>query len=122
MKTAKPHPKKKSTWQLRLYVANRTPRSLLAMANLERLCERYLKEGYRIRVIDIQKCPSAASRNNILATPTLVRVAPKPRKTVIGCLSDPQAVLRSLDLSAGNGSSQPGTEKIITVMQEVGAA
>ena len=122
MKTVKQHAKKKSTWRLRLYVANRTPRSLLAMANLQSLCDQYLMEGYKIRIVDIEKCPSAAIQNNILATPTLVRVAPEPRKTVIGCLSDPLAVLRGLDLGIRNSARESRADTPIKLMQTLGAA
>ena len=83
---------------LRLYVANSNPRSQLARANLSTFCERYLERGYRVQIIDIVRDPESAFQNDILATPTLVRVQPCPQKTVIGALSDPSLVLRALDL------------------------
>lgn len=116
---AKHRQRKKPSWRFHLYVANTTPRSLLARANLQSLCEQYLKQGYAIRIIDIEKRPAAAIRNDILATPTLVRVAPKPSRTVIGCLSDAAAVLRGLDLRAGDSTRRSG---VVHLMQEVGTA
>lgn len=89
---------KRSPLVLRLYIANSTPRSQLARANLSTFCERYLERGYRVQVIDIVRNPESAFQNDILATPTLVRVQPSPQKTVIGALSDPSSVLRALDL------------------------
>jgi len=89
---------KPSPLVLRLYVANSNPRSQLARANLSTFCERYLERGYRVQIIDIVRDPESAFQNDILATPTLVRVRPSPQKTVIVALSDPSAVLRALDL------------------------
>ena len=91
--------KKEVGLELRLYVANTTARSMLAKANLQSFCERYLRRGYKLRIIDIVKEPEAAFRDDILATPTLVRVVPGPPRTIVGNLSDTAAVLRALELS-----------------------
>ena len=85
--------------QLRLYIADTTARSMLAKANLQSFCDRYLRRGYKLRIIDIVREPEAAFRDDILATPTLVRVVPGPPRAIVGNLSDTAAVLRALDLS-----------------------
>lgn len=90
--------KKGPLWQLHLYVAGTTARSVLASGNLHRLCEQYLKGNYRVTIIDIVNDPDLAREQEILATPTLVRVVPGPQKTVIGCLSDTERVLKALQI------------------------
>jgi circadian clock protein KaiB len=90
--------RKRPVWELRLYVADTTPRSVLATGNLQSFCEQYLHGQYRLTIIDLVKQPEFARRDEILATPTLVRVLPGPRKTLLGTLSDPQRVLQALEL------------------------
>ena len=85
-------------WQLRLYVMDRTPRSALALANLQRICEAQQKGRYRITVIDLLKQPQLAKGDQILAVPTVVRKLPKPVRSIIGDLSDTERVLVGLDL------------------------
>lgn len=92
--------KRAPVWQLHLYVADTTARSILASGNLQRLCDQYLKGHYRVTVIDIVKEPELARDHEILATPTLVRVVPGPPRTVIGCLSDTERVLRALQMDS----------------------
>lgn len=94
-------------WQLHLYVANTTARSILASGNLQRLCDQYLKGHYRVTVIDIVKEPELAREHEILATPTVVRVVPGPPKTVIGCLSDTERVLEFLQIDHQPGQLTP---------------
>jgi circadian clock protein KaiB len=85
-------------WQLRLYVSDHTPKSLLALSNLKKICESQLKGRYRITVIDLLKQPQLAKGHQILALPTVVRKLPKPVRTLIGNLSDTERVLVGLDL------------------------
>jgi circadian clock protein KaiB len=85
-------------WQLRLYVAGQTPRSLAAFANLKNICENHLKGRYSIEVIDLLEQPQLSRGNQILALPTLVRKLPQPIKKIIGDLSDTERVLVGLDL------------------------
>ncbi len=87
-------------WQLRLYVAGQTPKSLTAFENLKQFCESYLKGRYRITVIDLVKQPQLAKGDQILAIPTVVRQLPKPVRTILGNLSDTARVLVGLDLRA----------------------
>jgi circadian clock protein KaiB len=85
-------------WELRLYVAGQTPRSLRAFANLKRICEEHLAGAYHIEVIDLLKNPQLAKGDQILALPTLVRKLPQPVKKIIGDLSNTERVLVGLDL------------------------
>lgn len=85
-------------WQLRLYVAGQTPRSLSAFANLKRLCEEHLAGRYEIEVIDLVKQPHLAGPDQIVALPTLVRKLPVPIKRVIGDLSNVERVMVGIDL------------------------
>lgn len=85
-------------WDLRLYVAGETSRSVLALENLKRICEEHLKGRYRIEVIDLLKQPALAKGDQILAVPTLVRKLPVPIRKIIGNLSDEGRVLVGLDI------------------------
>lgn len=85
-------------WNLRLYVAGQTPKSLQAFANLKRLCEEHLSGLYRIEVIDLNKSPQLAKGDQILALPTLVRKLPEPVRKIVGDLSNTERVLVGLDL------------------------
>lgn len=85
-------------WEMRLYVAGQTDRSLRAIANLKRICEEHLAGRYSIEVIDLMVQPQLASGDQILALPTLVRRLPPPLKKIIGDLSNEERVLVGLDL------------------------
>jgi circadian clock protein KaiB len=85
-------------WELRLYVAGQTPKSLAAFANLKKICEEHLAGQYHIEVIDLLKKPQLASGDQILAIPTLVRKLPAPIRKIIGDLSDTERVLVGLNL------------------------
>ncbi len=89
---------RKAEWELRLYIAGRTPKCVTALANLERFCEEHLRGQYRIEVIDLLKNPQLARGDQILAVPTLVRKLPEPMKKIIGDLSNEERVLVGLDL------------------------
>jgi circadian clock protein KaiB len=97
----KPHAQSQrapKTYELRLYVAGQTPKSLAAFANLKKICEEHLAGQYHIEVIDLLKKPQLASGDQILAIPTLVRKLPQPIKKIIGDLSNTERVLVGLDL------------------------
>jgi circadian clock protein KaiB len=87
-----------SPWNLRLYVAGQSPKSVSAVNNLKRLCEHYLPGQYTIEVIDLLKNPRLAQVDQILAIPTLVRKLPEPMKRVIGDLSDTERTMVGLDM------------------------
>jgi circadian clock protein KaiB len=85
-------------WQLRLYVAGQTAKSVTAFANLKRICEQHIHGKYIIEVIDLLKNPTLAKGDQILAIPTLVRKLPVPIRKILGDLSDTERVLIGLDL------------------------
>jgi circadian clock protein KaiB len=85
-------------FQLRLYIAGQTAKSVAAFANLQRICETHLAGQYFIEVIDLTKTPTLAAGDQILAVPTLVRRLPEPIKKIIGDLSNERRVLVGLDL------------------------
>ena len=85
-------------WNLRLYVAGQTPRSITAFRNLKNICEEYLKGQYHIEVIDLMENPTLARGDQILAVPTLVRKLPQPIRKIIGDLSNTERVLVGLDI------------------------
>jgi len=98
---AKPRARSRTSrkaWELRLYVAGQTPKSLAAFANLKKICEEHLAGQYHIEVIDLLKKPQLASGDQILAIPTLVRKLPEPIRKIIGDLSDTERVLVGLNL------------------------
>ena len=86
------------SYELRLYVAGQTPKSLTAFANLKKICEEHLAGQYHIEVIDLLQQPQLASGDQILAIPTLVRKLPSPIKKIIGDLSNTERVLVGLDV------------------------
>jgi circadian clock protein KaiB len=92
------HRRPAKLWQLRLYVAGQTPKSLTAFANLKQICENHLKGRYRIEVVDLVEQPHLSKGDQILAIPTLVRKLPPPVRKIIGDLSDTERVLVGLDL------------------------
>jgi circadian clock protein KaiB len=93
---------KDKLWQLRLYVAGQTPKSLEAFSNLKTICETHLNRRYRIEVIDLLENPHLSRGDQILAIPTLVRKLPQPVRKIIGDLSDANRVLVGLDLRAAD--------------------
>ena len=88
----------KAKWELRLYVAGQTAKSLQAFSNLKRICEEHLAGEYSIEVVDLLKNPQLAKGDQILALPTLVRRLPQPVRKIIGDLSNTERVLVGLDL------------------------
>ena len=87
-----------STYRLKLYVAGQTPRSLAAVANLQKLCEEHLAGKYSIELVDLLRNPQLARGDQIVAIPTLVRRLPPPIKKIIGDLSNTERVLVGLQL------------------------
>jgi circadian clock protein KaiB len=91
-------------WELRLYVAGQTPKSVKAFANLERICNEHLAGRYRIEVIDLTQTPQLAAGDQIVAVPTVMRKLPEPIKKIIGDLSNTERVLIGLDFRAVTAS------------------
>lgn len=95
-------PVKDNQWELRLYVAGKTVKSVTALANLKKYCEEHLKGKYVIEVIDLLVEPQLAEGDQIFAIPTLVRKVPEPIRKIIGDLSNEEKVLVGLNIRPAN--------------------
>ncbi len=91
-------PSKSENWELRLYVAGQSPRSVAAFSNLKKICEEHLAGRYKIEVVDLVKYPKLAAGDQIVAIPTLVRKLPQPLRKIVGDLRDTQRALVGLQL------------------------
>jgi circadian clock protein KaiB len=89
---------KDQRWELRLYVAGQTPKSVLALKNITRYCRENLEGKYSIEVIDLLVKPQLAAGDQIFAIPTLVRKVPVPIRKIIGDLSNDEKVLVGLNI------------------------
>lgn len=89
-------------YELRLYVAGKTRKSVIALENLNKICEEHLKGKYSIEVIDLLVTPQLAEGDQILAIPTLVKKVPEPVRKIIGDLSNVEKVLVGLDIRPKN--------------------
>lgn len=87
------------SWHFRLYIAGQTPRSLVAISNLYRIVDEYLKNKCLIEIIDLLENPDIGERDRIMAIPTLVRITPEPQCKIIGDLSNMEKTLVALELS-----------------------
>jgi len=97
---------KPKLWQLRLYVAGQSPKSVAAFANLKRICEEHLAGEFEIEVIDLIENPRLAKDDQIVAIPTLVRKLPEPIRKIIGDLSDTERTLVGLNLRSSTKSGR----------------
>jgi circadian clock protein KaiB len=89
---------KEESWELWLYIAGQTPKSILALENITRYSKEHIKDNYTIEVIDLIKSPQLAEADEIFAIPTLVRKIPKPIRRIIGDLSNKEKVLLGLNI------------------------
>lgn len=89
---------KEKKWQLKLYVAGQTLKSVTALQNLKKYCETHLKGQYEIEVVDLLVKPQLAEGDQIFAIPTLVRKVPEPIRKIIGDLSNEEKVLVGLNI------------------------
>jgi circadian clock protein KaiB len=90
--------KETKAYELRLYIAGKTAKSVLALNNLKKYCEEHLKDQYKIEVIDLLVQPQLAEGDQIFAIPTLVRKVPQPIRKIIGDLSNEEKVLVGLNI------------------------
>jgi circadian clock protein KaiB len=95
----KPGGNSHEVWDLRLYIAGQTPKSVIALKNLQKICNDN-PDRFRVEVIDLLKTPSLAQGDQILAIPTLVKKLPTPMRKIIGDLSNTERVLIGLDLKS----------------------
>lgn len=85
-------------WQLMLYIAGQTPKSVKALSNIKKYAEEHLKGIYSIEIIDLLVTPQLAEGDQIVAVPTLVRKVPEPIRKIIGDLSNEERVLVGLNI------------------------
>ena len=85
-------------WQLRLYVAGRSAKSMAAFSNLKKICEEHLSGRYNIEVVDLLEHPQLAAGDQIVAIPTLVRKLPEPLRKIVGDLRNTEKTLVGLQL------------------------
>lgn len=83
---------------LRLYITGMTSRSARTIENLRLFCEKHLAGRYELQVIDVYQQPELASREQIVAVPTLIKQLPLPLRRLIGDMSDEERVLIGLDI------------------------
>ena len=88
----------RTKYKFRLYVAGDAPNSAQARANLIALCQTHLPDSYEIEVVDVLKEPMVALKDNVLMTPTLLKLSPAPVRRIVGALSQMQTVLDTLGL------------------------
>jgi circadian clock protein KaiB len=88
---------------LRLYISGNAPNSVRAIANLEAICQQYLKDGYKLEIVDVFEQPLRALADGVLVTPSLAKVSPAPAANVIGNLSDKRKVLLMLGVEGNAG-------------------
>jgi circadian clock protein KaiB len=94
---------KKKLFELKLYIAGQTPRSITAFSNLKKICDEHLAGQYKITIIDLLKSPKLAQGDQIIAIPTLVKKLPEPVRKIIGDLSNTERVLVGLDIRPLDG-------------------
>lgn len=87
-------------WKLMLFVAGQGPKSLLAYANLKKVCETHMRDKHTIEVIDLAKQPALAKEFQVIAVPTLIRANPPPQKRIVGNLSNQEKMVAELDVSS----------------------
>ena len=90
--------RKKDGYVLRLYITGATHHSMLAVKNAKIVCDKYLKAGYSLEIIDVYQQPHLAAKHDIIAAPTLIKFQPLPIKRLVGDLSDTGKVLLALDI------------------------
>jgi circadian clock protein KaiB len=84
---------------MRLYVVNSAPNSLLAIANLAAICKEFLKDNFKLEIVDVLEQPLRALADGILVTPSLAKLSPSPAANIVGNLSDKSGVMRALGIS-----------------------
>lgn len=84
---------------LQLYVSGMSPKSMEAIENIKHLCDRYLKDAFELEIIDIYKFPEMAAEHQIIFSPSLIKNLPKPKKILIGNLSNEEIVMKALGIN-----------------------
>ncbi len=100
---------KKKNYVLRLYVTGATPRSVRAIENVKKICEKHLKGYYRLDVIDLYQQPDLAQAEQVIAAPTLIKQLPLPVRRILGDMSKTERVLVGLGLRENGDTETEGT-------------
>ena len=90
--------KKQEKYVLRLFISGMTSRSIQAIDNLKKICDEQLKGCYNLEIVDISQQPGAVRKEDIIATPTLIKELPIPIRRIIGDLSNKDRILVALNL------------------------
>lgn len=98
-------------YRLKLYVTGSTPRSVLAIQNIKRICEERLKGRYELEVVDLYQHPEATVSDQLVVAPTLVKKLPPPLRTFIGDLSQTEKILVGLDLDSNDRGGTKGRKE-----------
>ena len=88
---------------MRLYISGKAPNSVRAIANLDAICKEYLKDGYKLEIVDVFEKPARALAEGVIVTPSLAKVSPSPAVKVVGNLSDKANVLLALGIEGRAG-------------------
>jgi circadian clock protein KaiB len=88
---------------MRLYISGNAPNSVLAIANLDAICKEYLKDGYKLEIVDVFEHPARALAEGVIVTPSLAKVSPSPAVKVVGNLSNKGNVLLALGIEGRAG-------------------
>lgn len=84
--------------KLRLYISAAAPRSARAVVNTRLFCEQFLLGKYELEILNIADHVALAAADQVVAAPTLIKLAPLPARRFIGDMSDPQALLAEMGL------------------------
>ena len=99
MKKPQPDIPTNGKMKLQLYVSGMSIKSVTAIKNIRNLCDQYLKNNFELEIIDLYKTPEAAHQNQVIFSPSLIKIFPLPRKVLIGTFSDSDQLIKSLDIS-----------------------
>jgi circadian clock protein KaiB len=85
-------------YELTLFVTGASALSARAIDSVRALCETHLLGRYELNVVDVHRNPALVTSSGVLASPTLVKDHPLPRRMLVGDLSDAKRVLLALDI------------------------
>lgn len=85
-------------FELRLYVVGNTQQSNRAIVNTRRICDDHLPGRHHLEIVNLHEHPDLAAKDQIIAAPTLVKLAPLPVRRFIGDMSDTAKILSGLGL------------------------
>lgn len=81
-----------------LFVSGMSDKSGHAVENIRKICDTHLPGNYELQIVDISRDRQSAVAHQIIGIPTLIRIAPFPKRIILGDLSETSKVLKILDL------------------------